>query len=59
MRRGGHPKGRGTKEREQSGEEGGAREGSCHPRTTGEVPRGQRRGLRGKGKMNGPWDAVI
>lgn len=48
-----------TEEKEQSGEEGGAWEESCHARTTEEVPRGQRRGLRGRGRINGPWDAVI
>ena len=57
MQRGGHPKARHQGE-EQSGEERGAREESRHPRTTGEADSGQGRGLRGKGRMSGFWDAV-
>ena len=44
---------------EQSGEERRAREESRHPRTPGEADSGQRRGLRGKGRVSGTWDAVI
>ena len=44
---------------EQSREEQGAWEESHHPRTTGEADGRRGRGLSGKGRMSGSWDAVI